>query len=147
MWLVAGLAGQAAAAYTFPIVNRESDMEIEPVEKIGIARIRLSLPLCGMTAVVLGFFEADRALTAWKDAARPVHACEYAIQFTDGASLRGRFSSSAKTSRLPSLWKVVQIALGVGSAAAGLRVSHALVDRNGNTVNTSLLEHYALERL
>jgi len=121
-------------------------MEFDPIEKIGIARIRLSLPKCGTTVVAAGFFEADRALTAWKDAARPVHACEYAIQFIDGAALRGRFSSSAKTARLPSLWKVVQLALGVGSAAAGLRVYHALVDRNGKPVDTSLLEHYALER-
>lgn len=121
-------------------------MEFDSTEKIGIARIRLSLPKCGMSVVVAGFFEADRALTAWKDAARPVHDCDYAIQFIDGASLRGRFSSSRKNAKPPSLWKVAQIALGAGSAAAGLRVCSALVDRNGTPVTTGLLEHYALER-
>lgn len=122
-------------------------MEFEHVEKIGIARIRLSLPACGMTAVVSGFFEADRALTAWKQASRPVHACEYAIQFTDGASLQGRLSSSAKAPKTLSLWRVVQLAMGMRSAATGQRVDHALVDRNGKPVSTALLEHYLLERL
>jgi hypothetical protein len=122
-------------------------MEFEHVEKIGIARIRLSLPVCGMTAVVSGFFEADRALTAWKLASWPVHACEYAIQFTDGASLLGRLSSSAKAPKTLSLWRAVQLAMGMRSAAAGQRVDHALVDRNGKPVSTALLEHYLLERL
>jgi hypothetical protein len=122
-------------------------MEFDDLEKIGIARIRLSLPVCGMTAVVSGFFEADRALNAWRQALRPIHACEYAIQFTDGASLQGRFSSSAKKPQTPSLWRVVQIILGMQSAVAGLRVDHALVDRNGKPVSTALLERYLLERL
>jgi hypothetical protein len=121
-------------------------MEFESVEKIGIARIRLRLPIRGTTAVVCGFFEADRALSAWKQASRRLHACEYAIQFTDGASLRGRFSSSAKGPKLPSLWQVVQIILGVTAPAAGLRVDHVLVDRNGKALTTGLLAHYSLER-
>jgi hypothetical protein len=131
-------------------------MELEPVtgrgneedagEKIGIARIRLRLPVCGMTAVVSGFYEADRALTEWKNSSRPVHACEYTIQFTDGNSLRGRFSFARKRPKLPSLWRIIQTALGVTAAAAGLQVDHALVDRHGNTLNTRLLEQYSIEK-
>lgn len=115
-------------------------------EKIGIARIRLRLPVCGMTAVVSGFFEADRALTAWKQASQPVQACEYTIQFTDGASLRGTFSSSSRTPKPPSLWRIIQIATGMTTATAGLRAHHVLVDRHGNTLSTGFLEHYSLER-
>lgn len=115
-------------------------------EKIGIARIRLTLPVGGMTAVVSGFFEADRALMAWKETFRPVRTCEYAIQFADGASLRGRFSSASKKPKLPSLWRVVQITLGIVDATADLHVDHALVDRDGNTLAACLLKRYALER-
>lgn len=124
----------------------QSGDEEDGDEKIGIARIRLTLPVCGMTAVVSGFFEADRALTAWKETVRPLHACEYAIQFADGASLRGRFSSASKKPKLPSLWRVVQMTLGIVEAAAGLQVDHALVDRDGNTLAAGLLQRYSLER-
>lgn len=115
-------------------------------EKIGIARIRLTLPLGGITAVVSGFVEADRALMTWKERFHLIRTCEYAIQFADGASLRGRFSSTSKEPKLPSLWRVIQITLGIVSANAGLHIDHALVDRDGNTLAADLLQRYALER-
>lgn len=123
-----------------------SGNEDDAKKKIGIARIRLRLPVCGVTAVVSGFLEADRALTAWKQASRPVHACEYTIQFTDGASLRGRFFSASKKANPPSLWRVVQMPLGMTKAAAGYRVDHALVDRQGKALATGLLKQYSLEK-
>jgi hypothetical protein len=115
-------------------------------EKIGIARIRLRLPVSGTSVVVSDFFEADRALTAWKLAARPINACEYTIQFTDGVSLRGKMSSSSKKPVLPSLWRVTRIVLGLATASAGLQVDHAMIDPHGNRLSEQLLEHYSLER-
>lgn len=115
-------------------------------EKIGIARIRLTLPAGRMTVVVSGFSEADRALAAWKEKFCPVRTCEYTIQFADGASLRGSFSSASKKLELPSLWRVVRITLGIANATEGLHVDHALVDRDGNALAADLLKRYALER-
>jgi hypothetical protein len=120
------------------------EFEWDADEKIGVARISLRLPMCGMTAVAAGLFEADRALSAWKQAYQPLEACEYTVLFTDGASLRGRFSASKKRN-LPSLWRIIQVALGM-TPPIGMRVNHALVDRDGNTLCTTLLEHYSLER-
>jgi hypothetical protein len=120
-------------------------MEFELDEKIGITRIRLSLPVCGLTVVVADFCAAERALSAWRQASRPVHRYEYAIQFTDGAALRGQFALSAETPKTLSLRRVIRIALGKGSVATGLRVDHALIDRNGCPVEDELLVHYQLE--
>jgi hypothetical protein len=114
-------------------------------EKIGIARIRLRLPACGMTAVVAGFLEADRALMAWKQTRRSVRGCEYAIVFTDGVTLQGKFSA-VKARSLPSLWRIIQFTLGITSSTAGVRVNHALVDRHGTPLSMATLERYALER-
>jgi hypothetical protein len=93
--------------------------EFDTAEKIGIARISLRSPVYGSTAVAAGLFEAERAL-------------------------HGRFSASKKRS-LPTLWRIIQVALGMATPA-GLRVDHALVDRNGNHVCTTQLEQYSLER-
>lgn len=118
--------------------------EFDTDEKISIARILLRSPVYGTTAVAAGLFEAERALSVWKQAYEPLDAFEYTVLFTDGSALHGRFSASKKRG-LPSLWRIIQVALGVATPA-GLRVDHALVDRNGNHLCTTLLEQYALER-
>lgn len=118
--------------------------EFDTDEKIGIARISLRSPVCGATAVAAGLFEAERALNAWKQASRPLGAFEYTVLFTDGAALHGKFSASKKRS-LPTLWRIIQVALGMATPA-GSCVDHALVDRNGNPLCTTLLEQYSLER-
>jgi hypothetical protein len=105
----------------------------------------LRLPACGMTAVVAGFLEADRALMAWKQTRRSVRGCEYAIVFTDGVTLQGKFSA-VKARSLPSLWRIIQFTLGITSSTAGVRVNHALVDRHGTPLSMATLERYALER-
>jgi hypothetical protein len=113
-------------------------------EKIGIARIKLSLPLSGTTAVVYECREADRALSAWKRASKLVHACEYAVIFTDGVIIRGRFSLGANARSLPSLSCIIQAAFGLGRPARGYCMDGVLIDRHGAPMKPGMLRHYSL---
>jgi hypothetical protein len=115
-------------------------------EKIGISRIKLKLPVCGVTAVVSEFSEADRTLSTWNRALKLVHACEYAVLFTDGVSIRGKFSLSSKAKTLPSLTRIIQASLGLIAPTRGYLLDCVLVARDGTALSISSLENYSLNK-
>lgn len=118
----------------------------DPDEQIGIVRIRLRLPGCGMTAVVSDFTDADRALVAWKQARRLSDSCDFSILFTDGAAIRGSFGVSDQAKNLLSLPRIVRMALGVCPLARGYVASCVLVDKGGVPLSHAQLDGYALKQ-
>ena len=118
----------------------------DTAEKIGIARIRLSLPRCGISAVVAEFTDADRALLAWKQTMRLSDTCDFSILFTDGAAMRGSFRMSEKAKNFLSLPRIVRMALGVCPLARGYIVSCILVDKGGGPLSCAQLDGYALNQ-
>lgn len=117
-----------------------------PVEKIGIVRIKLRIPVCGVTAMVSAFCEADRTLIAWNLALKLVHSCDYVIVFEDGMSMRGRFSLSSKAKTLPSLARMLHTALGLASPLRGCSVDCVLIDRDGSALGIDALERYSITK-
>ena len=115
-------------------------------DTVGVARIKLSLPLSGTTAVVYEYREADRALDAWQRASRLVNACEYAVHFTDGVTIRGRFSRAANARSLPCRFDKNQAAFGFIPPARGYRMDGVLIDRDGNPMQARMLRQYSSAR-
>ncbi|MFC5460030.1 hypothetical protein [Massilia niabensis] len=116
----------------------------DPDEKIGIVRIRLCLPRCGMTAIVSEFTDADRALVAWKQARRLSDSCDFSILFTDGAAIRGSFGVSDQAKNLLSLPRIVRMALGVCPLARGYVARCVSIDKGGGPLSHAQLDGYAL---
>lgn len=136
-------ASATQAANSAPLaVAPPSDFD----EKIGIVRIRLRLPRCGMTAVVSEFTDADRALVAWKKARGLSDSCDFSILFTDGAAIHGSFGVSEKAKNLLSLPRIVRMALGVCPLARGYVASCVLVDKSGGPLSHAQLDGYALKQ-
>lgn len=132
-------------------IGRQTMRKLPPeafdaVEMIGVARIRLSLPLSGTSAVVYECREADRVLSAWRRASKLVHACEYAVIFTDGVSVRGRFSQAGNARSLPSLFDIIQAALGFSDPTRGYCMDGVLIDRHGAPMKPGMLRHYSLAK-
>jgi len=112
---------------------------IDPDEKIGIGRIKLRQPRHGVSAVVGGFFEAERLLVDWKCAAHEPTDCEFVIAFTDGAMLRGVLRLWSKQRARPALWTTIHKMLRARDGA--------LINQHGRSVDESILDCYALDRL
>jgi hypothetical protein len=115
-------------------------------EKIGIARIQLRLPDCGISAVVSEYTDADRALTAWRRANYLSNACDFSILFTDGATIKGRFGLTEMAKSLLSLPRIVLMSMGASSLARGYMTSCVLMDKSGSPLGVERLDSYALNQ-
>lgn len=115
-------------------------------EKIGIARITLKQPQRGVSALVAGFFEADRLLLVWKSNARKTVDCEFTVSFTDGASLRGTLALWCKARGRPSLWATIRQALRLTDKERRGDIKRVLVDQYGHVVDEAILENYAVDK-
>ena len=115
-------------------------------EKIGVARITLEQPLGGVSALVSGFFEADRVLQAWKEAGRGAVGCRFAVLFTDGESIRGALALRCDVRARPSLWAHLRQALRLSDKERRQDPGAALVDQRGRVMSEAMLALYDLEK-
>lgn len=117
-------------------------------EKIGVARIKLMQSRLGMTAVLSGFFEAERCLTAWNAKAEVPVECEFEVIFTDDNAIRGRYKLARSWRGRPALRSFIMATLCMrtqGVTMTARRAQKAIVDRFGNAVDTTLLQRYEIE--
>lgn len=72
-------------------------------DEIGVTRIMLRAPQRGASAHVFDFLEADRLLLVWKNDAEQAIECQFALQFSDGAQVRGTLILWRETRARPAL--------------------------------------------
>ena len=110
-------AGLAEALTSGDLPGAEAD---EP----GVTRIVLRVPQRGASAHVFDFLEADRLLLVWKNDALHSIDCQFTLQFSDGAQVRGTLSLWRETRARPALRKHMRRILP-DADAAHRHVAHA----------------------
>ena len=115
-------------------------------ERIGIARIALKQQRHGVSALVAGFYEADRLLLAWQRAARGLVDCEFIVFFTDGASIGGMLPMPPDARAKPALWSHIRQTLRMNHTQRRLDPGRMLLDGKGRLVDDATLDDYALEQ-
>lgn len=138
-------AGAIAAAASRHDYDDEDD---DGEEKIGIARIKLRQSHLGLTAVLSGFFEAERLLTAWNANADVPVECEFEVIFTDAHAIRGRYKLARRWRGRPALRSFIVATLCMRSQGVTMtakRARKAIFDEFGNIVDRTLLRYYEIE--
>jgi hypothetical protein len=118
------------------------------IEKTGVARIRLRQPERGTTAMFCSLLEADRMLAAWNAVAEVPVQCEFALVFTDGESIAGRYPLWRDGHNRPALCTFIRSCLRCdGMKRSKRRDAARLIDQHGNAVDVSILARYDIERV